>query len=205
MGDGQAEPAPLEPLVKAEASATPSIDAAIKDARIESIAMDSRPSAPTATVQATPTAAQTGLGSQANPAATSEAVLTQIHARIQPGMNRAVLRLSPESLGRISISVSVDAGEVRAEMRVESAESMQAIQKYIPELKAMFAQADMELSELNLQLDSDGSGFDWEEESPAKQQTWVGRSAAQRAKSEASQEAQPTRLAPMEGGLDLIA
>jgi flagellar hook-length control protein FliK len=90
-------------------------------------------------------------------------------------------------------------------MRVESAESLQVIQKYIPELKAMFAQADMELSELNLELDSDGSGFDWEEETPKDQQTWVGRKAAQKTNSEASNEANLARLSPLEGGLDLIA
>ena len=193
-----------EVLPATEPIAAPTIDAAIQDARVAAIAMNSRPviQQPVQPVQvqvATPTTFST------LPMATSEAILNQIQARMEPAMNRAILRLRPESLGRVAVEVIVENGEVRAEMRVESAESLQAIQKYIPELKAMFAQADMELSELNLLLDSDGSGFDWEEETPDDQQTWVSRNAAQETNSEAPTGAQSHRLSPLEGGLDLIA
>ncbi|MDF1836283.1 MAG: flagellar hook-length control protein FliK, partial [Planctomycetota bacterium] len=191
-----------DPITQVQAAATPSIDAAIQDARIEAITMDSRPVAQAQPVQiATPTASVLG-GQAAQP---TEAILNQIQARIQPAMNKAILRLSPEALGRVAIEVTVDAGEVRAEMRVESADSLQAIQKYIPELKAMFAQADMELSELNLQLDSDGSGFDWEEETPDEKQAWFGSKANQNIESEAPGGANSPRLSSLEGGLDLIA
>jgi flagellar hook-length control protein FliK len=194
-----------DPLAKPQVSVAQSIDAAIQDARIESIALDSRPVAQTQPVQAAQAIRPGALTLASLTAPPSEAILNQIQARIQPSMNRAVLRLSPESLGRVAVEVTVNGGEVRAEMRVESAESLQVIQKYIPELKAMFAQADMELSELNLELDSDGSGFDWEEETPKDQQTWVGSKAAQKTNSEASNEANLARLSPLEGGLDLIA
>jgi hypothetical protein len=194
-----------DPLAKPQVSVAQSIDAAIQDARIESIALDSRPVTQTKPVQAAQAIRPGAITLASLSAPPSEAILNQIQARIQPSMNRAVLRLSPESLGRVAVEVTVAGGEVRAEMRVESAESLQVIQKYIPELKAMFAQADMELSELNLELDSDGSGFDWEEETPKDQQTWVGRKAAQKTNSEASNEANLARLSPLEGGLDLIA
>ncbi|MCA9000898.1 MAG: flagellar hook-length control protein FliK [Planctomycetes bacterium] len=205
FADGPADPAPLEALPQTEPVEKPSIEAAIKDARIESIAMNSRPNAPAAPVQVTPSPMAAAFAPQTTPAATGEAILTQINARIQPGMNRAILHLSPESLGRISIAVSVDAGEVRADMRVESADSMQAIQKYVPELKALFAQADMELSELNLQLDSGNSGFDWEQEAPEQQQNWAARTASRKNQTHAPDGAQPTLHTPLIGGLDLIA
>ena len=202
FAQGEGDAALTEILTQVQTTTAPSIDAAIQDARIEAIALDARPAAPVQAVQAvTPSTIAMG----ANSAQPTEAILTQIQARIQPAMNRAVLRLSPESLGRVAIEVTVNGGEVRAEMRVESADSLQAIQKYIPELKAMFAQADMELSELNLQLDSDGSGFEWEEETPDEQQTWIGRNAAQETNSEAPGGANSAKLSSLEGGLDLIA
>ncbi len=182
-----------------------SIESVIQDARIESIALDSRPAMQAKPVQNVQAVAQTLSNLPGRPVEQGEAILGQVQARIQPSMNRAVLRLTPEALGRVGIAITVEAGEVRADMRVESAESLQALQKYIPELKAMFAQADLELSELNLQLDSDGSGFEWEDEAFADEQTWGSRQAAQETKSDASQGAEPNRLSRMEGGLDLIA
>ncbi len=203
QGEGEVPFGELDTQLKAHAG--PSIESVIQDARIESITLDSRPVTAAKPVQSVQAAAQTLTTLPGMPAEPGEAILSQVQARIQPSMNRAVLRLSPASLGRVGIQITVDAGEVRADMRVESAESLQALQKYIPELKAMFAQADLELSELNLELDSEGSRFEWEEETFADEQTWGSRTAAQEDKSEALKEALPTRLSPSEGGLDLIA
>ncbi|MCP5024456.1 MAG: flagellar hook-length control protein FliK [bacterium] len=203
QGEGEVPFGELDTQLKAHVG--PSIESVIQDARIESIALDSRPATQAKPVQSVQAVAQTLTTLPGMSAEPGEAILSQVQARIQPSMNRAVLRLSPASLGRVGIQIIVDGGEVRADMRVESAESLQALQKYVPELKAMFAQADLELSELNLQLDSEGSGFEWEEETSADEQTWGSRTAAQENKSEASKEAKPTRLSPLEGGLDLIA
>ncbi|MEZ6020243.1 MAG: flagellar hook-length control protein FliK [Planctomycetota bacterium] len=93
-----------------------------------------------------------------------EAVLGQIQARIQPGMQRATLRLNPEELGRVSIDLQVEKGEVRAELRVESKEALSILQRHLPELREMFAQAELELTELNLSLGSGEQSHDWQEQ-----------------------------------------
>lgn len=87
-----------------------------------------------------------------------EAVMAQVQAKIQPGLQKATIRLNPEELGHIQVEVTVDKGEVRADLRVESKEALQILQRHVPELRALFAQADMELTDFNLQLaDQDAS------------------------------------------------
>ncbi|MEZ6002758.1 MAG: flagellar hook-length control protein FliK [Planctomycetota bacterium] len=111
-----------------------------------------------------------------------EAVLGQIQARIQPGMQRATLRLNPEELGRVSIDLQVEKGEVRAELRVESKEALSILQRHLPELREMFAQAELELTELNLSLGSGEQSHDWQEqlfEQNTRRSAPIGRAAEQ--------------------------
>ena len=162
-------------------------------------AVDSSP-----TVTATH-ATSTPLGAQ--DLARSEAVLGQVHAKIQPGMQRANLRLNPEELGRVSIELSVDQGEVRAEMRVESKEALQILQRHIPELRAMFAQADLDLAELNFQLQDSPGGFAWHGEEPG-QQSHQPKRGSQKPSTPSIQSAPKsdwTQLSFTSEGLDLLA
>ncbi len=140
----------------------------------------------------------------------SEAVLSQVNAKIQPGLQRASLRLNPEELGRVGIEMTVDKGEVRAEMRVESKEALQILQRHLPELRAMFAQANLELTELNFLLQDEAGQFDWDgqDTDPGQQQSNKGSGSASKNTNQTNpdgQEAEWTTLSLGQGNLDLLA
>ena len=109
-----------------------------------------------------------------------EAVMAQIQAKLQPGLQKATIRLNPEELGQVKIEVTVEKGEVRADLRVESKEALQILQRNAPELRALFAQAEMELTELNVQLGDQGQlGEQGPDQDPNSQQESSPKSRTQ--------------------------
>jgi hypothetical protein len=110
-------------------------------------------------------AAQAVAGQRSAPAdaadlARADTILSQVRMHLRPGMKRATLSLRPESLGRISIELSVDGGRLNAIVRAESPETLAALERHVPELRALMAQAQLEVQSFELSLTPDGSAFD---------------------------------------------
>lgn len=115
---------------------------------------------------ATPTAAPRPMQVDSAALERADTILSQVRLRLKPGMKRASLTLRPESLGRISISLSVEGGRMSAAVRAESPETLAALERHVPELRALMAQANLDVQEFSLTLVEDGTSFDFADEGP---------------------------------------
>lgn len=135
--------------------------------------------------------------------ARAESILSQVKLRFSPGLRSATMNLNPAELGRIRIEIKVVAGGIRAEMRVETPEALAALERQLPELKTMFAQDGLELTEFDLGLASQGA-FDQEAGSDANQESGSGDDSG--APEPASEQLEHlTQALADSAGLDLIA
>lgn len=88
--------------------------------------------------------------------ARAESVLNQIRMRLGGDLRTATLALQPAELGRLKVLIKVEAGSVRAELRVESAEAMAALERHVPELRAMLSSDGLELADVSIGLAPEG-------------------------------------------------
>lgn len=83
-------------------------------------------------------------------------MLRQIGVQLSPATRTALIDLYPKELGRIHIRISVDEGRVRASLRAEKKETLETLEKHLPELRDQLSRAGLEAQELSLSLGFDG-------------------------------------------------
>lgn len=83
-------------------------------------------------------------------------LLRQIGLQLSPQTRTAIVDLHPRELGRIHIRMSVEGGRVRANLRAERPEALEALERHLPELRAELARAGLDAQELSLSLGFDG-------------------------------------------------
>jgi len=83
-------------------------------------------------------------------------LLRQIGVQLSPQTRTAVVDLHPRELGRIHIRMSVEGGRVRASLRAERPEALEALERHLPELRAELARAGLDAQELSLSLGFEG-------------------------------------------------
>jgi flagellar hook-length control protein FliK len=89
----------------------------------------------------------------ASPAAEHAArILQQVRVALVPGMRQATIQLSPPSLGRVEVRIAVNAGRLRAEVRAERPETLQALAGHVPELRAALAVQGIQADQVDLGL-----------------------------------------------------
>lgn len=80
-------------------------------------------------------------------------VFEQLKAALRPGLREAVIQLDPGDLGKVTIRVALDGTSgVAARLEAESPETLELIQRHLPELRAALADAGFEGAELELSL-----------------------------------------------------
>ncbi len=84
-------------------------------------------------------------------------VLRQIRLHLSPGMRHATLSLVPAELGRVHVHLQLREGKLGAEMRVESAETKELLERHVPELRASLARQGVEVESFEFRLGFDGS------------------------------------------------
>jgi flagellar hook-length control protein FliK len=88
------------------------------------------------------------------------------------GTRDALVQLHPIELGRISIRISTEGGRVRADVRAEKVETLDALQRHLPELRASFAQQGLDAQEFQLSLGfQNGAREEWRGDSPRAPQS----------------------------------
>jgi hypothetical protein len=100
-------------------------------------------------------------------------ILRQMRVHFSPELRTATIQLSPPELGRISIRMRVDAGELHAVIRAEKRETLDALQRHVPELKATLEQLGIQARHFDLQL-----GFEQQGARRDPQQPRAGGNAA---------------------------
>lgn len=95
---------------------------------------------------------------EAQEAQRSSQILKQLRMHLHPGLRSATIQLAPAHLGRLSIRVRVEGGEVHATVRAESEEALAVLQKHVPELEAAFADQGFADMGFEFVLDQQTSG-----------------------------------------------
>jgi flagellar hook-length control protein FliK len=110
----------------------------------------------------------------ARPSAEAQAraadILQQVKVGLVPELGQATIRLAPRELGRISISLTLEQGRARATLRAERPETLEALTRHVPELRAALEQRGIEPGDIRLELldrhATDGRARDPEHEHP---------------------------------------
>jgi flagellar hook-length control protein FliK len=133
--DGSAEPASYGPATAAAGGAGPTVSA-------------------TAPSSAPPAAASAG---PAQPVTVPDQVLRHLESvrALRDGGSRTVLRLEPEHLGAVTVTVDVRAGAVRMAV-TGAAEALAAVREGIAHLRAALADAGLDLGDVALRPDAPG-------------------------------------------------
>ena len=79
-------------------------------------------------------------------------ILRQFRLQFQPKLDSAVMQLHPAELGRIAIKLEVKEGKLRAVMRAERAETLNVLERHLPELRATLEGAGIEAQSFDLGL-----------------------------------------------------
>lgn len=79
-------------------------------------------------------------------------ILRQIRVQLTPELNAARIQLQPIELGRVSIQLTLEEGRMKTVVRAEKAETLQAIQTHLPELRASLRQHGIDAQEFQLLL-----------------------------------------------------
>lgn len=83
--------------------------------------------------------AETEAKTQARPThsiATAESVLNQFKLEVHSKLDHAMIHLNPAELGRISVKIEMERGKLRAVLRADKAETLELLEKHVPELRA---------------------------------------------------------------------
>ncbi len=75
------------------------------------------------------------------------------------GSQRIMLQLAPEALGRITLTLSLYQGEVKASIMAEEPESAQVLQEQLAELKASLEAEGIKVKELDVQTQTKDNSF----------------------------------------------
>jgi hypothetical protein len=132
-------------------------------------------------------------------------ILRQVRVAIGPGLRRATIALTPPSLGRIHIRMSVRAGALTAVIRAEEPAALQALAHQLPELRATLAQQGIAVEHVDL-----GLGFETRQDAHREHPTHDGTQPADRDRRPAAPAA-PRELhralarASARGGIDTYA
>lgn len=84
-------------------------------------------------------------------------VLEQLRAAIKPGLRQAVVRLAPDELGSVTIRISVARKGLQGRIEAARPETLELLERHVPELRAALESAGIEVGELELSL-SAGDG-----------------------------------------------
>ena len=89
-------------------------------------------------------------------------ILEQVRVRISAELRSATIQLRPQHLGRVSIRLQVDEGELTAYLSAERPETLSALESHLPELRTMLARAGLETGRFEFELfqSFDGGGAD---------------------------------------------
>jgi flagellar hook-length control protein FliK len=93
-------------------------------------------------------------------------ILRQLRVQFSPELRSATIQLSPPELGRISIRMRMERGELHTLVRAERRETLDALQRHVPELRATLEQLGIQARELDLQLGFEQRGARQDPEAP---------------------------------------
>ena len=82
----------------------------------------------------------------------AEAILGQLRVHLSRGLTQATLNLSPAELGRLTIRIAVRKGRVAAVVRAESPETLELLERHVPELRAALIQSGLEPDTFEFEL-----------------------------------------------------
>lgn len=142
----------------AEATNTASASAgAPADVRDFATALESSAPRAAAAPRENPSAQETTRAAPAHTPAPGEAeraadILRQMRVHFAPQMRSATIQLTPAELGRISIRLHLQDGELRAVVRAEKRETLDALARHVPELRATLEQQGIQARQFELQL-----------------------------------------------------
>jgi flagellar hook-length control protein FliK len=129
-------------------------------------------------------------------------ILRQLRVQFSPELRSATIQLSPPELGRISIRMRIERGELHTLVRAERRETLAALQRHVPELKATLEQLGIQTRELDLQLGFEQRGARQDPQAPRAD----APSGAGREHEPELREAQLLRtLSARSGGVDTYA
>jgi flagellar hook-length control protein FliK len=79
-------------------------------------------------------------------------ILRHIRLHLAPELRQATIQLEPRELGRITIRVALRGDALHAQMHVEKSETLEALERQVPELRAALERSGLGGGQLNLQL-----------------------------------------------------
>jgi flagellar hook-length control protein FliK len=133
-------------------------------------------------------------------------VLRQIRLALNPSARRVVVELSPDELGRLTIKMSIHDGRVSAVVRAESPQTLELLERHLPELRAALTEGGVDAGDIDLQLASDGRS---REHSPSLRHTTPATHHSIASTSDESETGEPvSRLhprTPVDGSVDTYA
>lgn len=91
---------------------------------------------------------------QADPQRALRAI-DQVRVQLRPGQRSADIQLAPAELGRLSIRLRVERGNVHAVVRVEEPETLAALERFMPELRAALSAQGLDVGGMDLSLAGD--------------------------------------------------
>jgi flagellar hook-length control protein FliK len=162
----------------------------------------SRPEAP-------PTPAPAAAQPSAEAPASSEPLqLEGLRLEIDPDQRNARLELEPAELGRVSVQLELRAKSVRALLRVESKEALEALRNQLPELRQAFEARGLAVQQLELSFDPRGAASG--QRSPDEAPTSPRRQRLRISAATPNEPHQPAPLSPTPrpvrpGGIDTLA
>jgi len=131
-------------------------------------------------------------------------ILRQIKLQLSPELRQATIQLEPRELGRIAIKVALRGDAVHAQMRVDKRETLEALEKQVPELRAALERAGFGREvQLQLSLNEQRSGGDGARETPKRSLSTL-RGVERPSEPRALQEALARRISNP-GGVDTYA
>jgi hypothetical protein len=142
------------------------------------------------------------------PADHAHEVLRQVRLHLEGGVREASLSLMPAHLGRLQVKLSIVDGKVDAVVRAESPETLELLERHLPELREALAREGLGSGELRLELglraDHDRDGRTRGELAPARARA-TAADASDPAGSERRIAHLLQRLSPDGGGVDTYA
>ncbi|MHC4377415.1 MAG: flagellar hook-length control protein FliK, partial [Planctomycetota bacterium] len=83
--------------------------------------------------------------------------IEQVRVQLRPGQRTAEIQLAPAELGRLAIRLKVERGNVHAVVRVEQPETLAALERFLPELRAALSAQGLDVGGMDLGLAGDGA------------------------------------------------
>ena len=141
------------------------------------------------------------------PLADAQDVLRQIRLHVVPGISEASLTLVPAHLGRLQVKLQVADGKVGAIVRAESRETLDLLERHLPELCEALGREGLAAGDIQLELGLDrerGGAFD-DADGTRGARARHGEASPVHAAADARLAHLIQRLSPNEGGVDTYA